>query len=158
MRQQPSVNFVDYCSQVSSSWVTDTGSNNHVAVDLSSFDHSETYNGHDTLHVGNGKGLPILHISSSHLYSPHKTFHLSQMLHVPEIKQNLLSVQKFCDDNNDEITQTTLLTSPSSGGLYSFHLPQFQPTSFEVAFFATRDSSITWHQCLGHPHSCCCSQ
>ena len=135
-RQQPSANFADYRSQVSSSWVTDTSSTNHVAANLSSFDHFETYNGHDTLHVGNGKGLPILHIGSSQLYSPYKTFHLSQMLHVPEIKQNLLSVQKFFHDNNvyfefhtsffvvkDEITHTILLTGPSSCGLYSFHLP-----------------------------------
>lgn len=114
--------MADYRSRASSSWVTDIGSSHHVASDLSSFDHSEAYHDHDNLFVGNGKGLPILHIGSSKLYSPNKTFHLLQILHVAEIKQNLLSVQNLCDDNNvyfefhtsffavnDENTHTTLL-------------------------------------------------
>ncbi|GJX84927.1 hypothetical protein Tco_0335701 [Tanacetum coccineum] len=37
-------------------------------------DNSEAYYGDDALHVGNGKGLPILHIGSSKVYSPQKTF------------------------------------------------------------------------------------
>ena len=132
-RQPPSANFTKYRSQA---WLPDTGSSHHVTPDLSSFDNFEAYYGEDNLHVGNGKGLPILHIGSSHLSSPNKTFSFKYILHVPDIKQNLLYVQKFCLDNHmyfefhstlfvmkDKFTHTILLMSPNNGGLYSFRLP-----------------------------------
>ncbi|KAL4569482.1 hypothetical protein LXL04_025120 [Taraxacum kok-saghyz] len=165
--KQPSANYADYQSQTSTStsWLPDTGSTSHVAPDLSGFDTSEPYYGEDNLHVGNGKGLPILHIGSKRFYSPHKTFSIKNILHVPDIKKHLLSVQQFCHDNDvffefhssffavkDESTHNTLLTGPSDGGLYTFRLPAFQPLS-KVAFSSTRTSSTIWHQRLGHPHS-----
>ncbi|GJZ64305.1 putative RNA-directed DNA polymerase [Tanacetum coccineum] len=51
----------------------DTGANSHVTPDLEAMDNSEAYYGDDALHVGNGKGLPILHIGSSKVYLPQKT-------------------------------------------------------------------------------------
>ncbi|GKA56514.1 putative RNA-directed DNA polymerase [Tanacetum coccineum] len=117
----------------------DTGANSHVTPDLEAMDNSEAYYGNEALHVGNGKGLPILHIGSSKVYSPQKTFSLKKILHVPEISHNLLSVQKFCHDNDvffefhisyfvvkDESTHTTLLTGPSKHGLYTITLPQLK--------------------------------
>ncbi|GJU76232.1 retrovirus-related pol polyprotein from transposon TNT 1-94 [Tanacetum coccineum] len=50
----------------------DTEANSHVTPDLKAIDNSEAYYSDDTLHVSNGKGLPILHISSSKVYSPQK--------------------------------------------------------------------------------------
>ncbi|GJX77794.1 tryptophan synthase beta chain 1 [Tanacetum coccineum] len=50
-----------------------TGANSHVTPDLEVVDNSEAYYGNDALNVGNGKGLPILHIGSSKVYSPQKT-------------------------------------------------------------------------------------
>ncbi|GJR54038.1 retrovirus-related pol polyprotein from transposon TNT 1-94 [Tanacetum coccineum] len=90
----------------------DTRANSHVTLDLEAMDNSEAYYGDDTLHVGN------------------------------EISHNLLSVQKFCHDNDvffefytsyfvvkDESTHITLLTSPSKHGLYTITLPQLNPSS-----------------------------
>ncbi|KAJ0882624.1 putative RNA-directed DNA polymerase [Helianthus annuus] len=163
-RTPPSANYAAYRSQASTSWLPDTGSNSHVAFDHSGFEHSEPYYGEDSLRVGNGKGLPILHIGSSKLYSPTKTFNLSNILHVPQIKHNLLSVQQFCHVNKvyfefhstffavkDTSTHTTLLTGPSNNGLYSISLPHMQPLR-KVAFSAVRATAQTWHQRLGHPH------
>ncbi|MFS7906592.1 putative transcription factor interactor and regulator CCHC(Zn) family [Helianthus anomalus] len=53
--RQPSANYTDHRSQVSSSWLPDTGSNEHSAPDLSSIDYPEPYRGNDGLHVGNGQ-------------------------------------------------------------------------------------------------------
>jgi histone deacetylase 1/2 len=61
---------------------------------------SEPYNGNDNLHVGDGKGLSISHIGHTKLYNPHRSFTLSNVLHVPAITKPLLSVQKFHLDNN----------------------------------------------------------
>nr|GEV92062.1 WAS/WASL-interacting protein family member 1-like [Tanacetum cinerariifolium] len=46
-----------------------TGENSHVTPNLEAMDNSEAYYGDDALHVGNGKGLSILHIGSSKVYS-----------------------------------------------------------------------------------------
>ncbi|KAJ9567488.1 hypothetical protein OSB04_003454 [Centaurea solstitialis] len=162
---KPSANYADTRSHASTSWLPDTGSNNHVAPDMMGFDSVESYYGDDNLHVGNGNALPILHIGSSRLYSPNKTFHLNNILHVPQIKKHLLSVQNFCKDNHvyfefhatffvvkDTSTHSTLLTGPSDGGLYSINLPTSQSLP-KVAFSTTRTTTTTWHQRLGHPHS-----
>ncbi|KAJ0726566.1 putative RNA-directed DNA polymerase [Helianthus annuus] len=162
--RSPSANYSDVHSQSSTPWRPDTGATNHVAPDLSTFDYSEPYFGGDNLRVGDGKPLPILHIGSTRYYSPNKTFSLKNILHVPQIKQNLLSVQQFCHDNNvffefhstffsvkDKSTRTTLLTGPSNDGLYTFCLPRIQDVP-KVAFSTARASSKTWHQRLGHPH------
>ncbi|KAM0051662.1 putative RNA-directed DNA polymerase [Helianthus debilis subsp. tardiflorus] len=53
--RQPSANYADYRSQASSSWLTDTGSNEHSAPDMSGFDSAEPYYGDDHLRVGNGQ-------------------------------------------------------------------------------------------------------
>ncbi|KAI3694504.1 hypothetical protein L1987_77470 [Smallanthus sonchifolius] len=131
---------------------------------MSRFDSAEPYYGDDSLHVGNGTGLPILHIGSSHHYLPNKTFSLTNILHAPQIKRNLLFVQRFCHDNNvyfefhsnffsvkDECTHNTLLTGPSEDVLYSITLPTALPVP-KVAFSTSRASAATWHQRLGHPH------
>ncbi|KAD3336768.1 hypothetical protein E3N88_32287 [Mikania micrantha] len=100
-RHTPTANYTDFRSHASSyNWLPNTGSSNHVAPYLSGFETSEPYYGEDNLHVGNGKALPILYIGSTKLYSPSKTFSLNNILHVPAIKTNLLSVQQFCKDNN----------------------------------------------------------
>ncbi|GJR29619.1 nucleotide-binding alpha-beta plait domain-containing protein [Tanacetum coccineum] len=129
IRTRPSTNFANTRAQssiASANWHLDTRANSHVTLDLEAMDNSEAYYGDDVLHVGNGKGLPILHICSSKVYSPQKTFSLKNILHVPDISHNLISVQKFYHDNDvffefhtsyfvvkDESTHTTLLTDPS---------------------------------------------
>ncbi|KAL4561491.1 hypothetical protein LXL04_033657 [Taraxacum kok-saghyz] len=163
-RQQPTANFAEHRSQ-NTTWLIDTGSNNHVSQDFSSLDSYTPYFGEDALHVDNGTGLPILHIGSTHFHSPSKSFLLSNILHVPAIKKNLLSVQKFCLDNDvffefhssffavkDNTTKTTLLTGPSNNNFYSICLPSIQSLP-RVAFTTFRALSDVWHQRLGHPHS-----
>jgi len=53
---------------------------------------SEPYFGNDNLHVGDGKGLPISHLDHTKIYTPHRSFTLSNVLHVPAITKPLLSV------------------------------------------------------------------
>lgn len=166
-RSNPQANFAA-CSDVGSTsattWFPDTGANSHVTPDLSNLDNSNAYHGNDSLHVSDGNPLPIFHIGSSKLFSPNKTFNLTNILHVPQIQKNLLSVKQFCRDNNvyfefhssffvlkDESTHTTLLSGPSDNGLYSLCLPQLKLIP-KIAFTATKVSSAIWHQRLGHPH------
>ncbi|GKB82360.1 putative ribonuclease H-like domain-containing protein [Tanacetum coccineum] len=130
----------------------DTRANSHVTPDLEAMENSEAYYGDDTLHAGNGKGLPILHIGSSKVYSPQKTVSIKNILHVPEISHNLFSVQKFYHDNDvffefhtsyfvvkDESIHTTLLTGPSKHGFYTITIPQLKSIN-KVSFSAVRAS------------------
>jgi hypothetical protein len=130
--QQHSVNLALHNPAGTAEWFPDTGANQHVTPDLATLTASEPYNGNDNLHVGDGKGLPISHIGHTKLYTPHHSFNLSNVLHVPTITKPLLSVQKFCLDNNVYFefhhfmfyvknlnTNEVLLSGQSKDGLYT---------------------------------------
>ncbi|KAF7143710.1 hypothetical protein RHSIM_Rhsim05G0062600 [Rhododendron simsii] len=145
-------------------WFPDTGATHHVTPDLSTITHSEPYQGVDQLRVGNGKGLSISNVGTSFLSSPHSTFKLSNVLHVPALTKSLLSVHQFCKDNSvffefhpssffvkDQVTQKTLLSGLNKDGLYQFTPPSV--TSSPPSVFAVdRVSLDCWHRRLGHPH------
>jgi hypothetical protein len=82
--------------------------------------------------VANGAGLKIIRSGTSTLSSPSKSFTLNQILLVPDIQKNLLSVHRFCLDNNvffefhasffivKDYSGNTLHRGPLSNGLYNF--------------------------------------
>jgi len=129
---------------------------------------SEPYNGNDNLHVGDGKGLPISHVGHTKLYTPHRSFTLSNVLHVPAITKPLLSVQKFCLDNNvyfefhpflfyvkDLNTNEVLLSGHSKDGLYTLSRFRSSIMSVPQAYWSPciSTSADLWHRRLGHPTS-----
>lgn len=68
--------------------------------DFNLLDTSSTYNGFDSVRVGDGSSLPIKHTGSSNISTPTGIFKLNHLLHVPSITKNLHSVSHFCYDNN----------------------------------------------------------
>ena len=81
-------------------WYPDTIVNFHITPDLANLSIAHDYNGHDQLHVGNGQGLQITHTSITSLPSSSGSFSLKNVLRVPQIVKNLLSVQIFVIDNS----------------------------------------------------------
>ena len=145
-------------------WFPNTGGNHHVMPDLASMTSSKPYLGNDHLHVGDGWGLVISNITHSKIHSPKCTFTLSNILHVLDIKKPLLSIQKFCLENNvffefhsflfyvkDHMTKKVLLSSWSRDGLYV--LFESFATSLPQVFSSTclSTSSDVWHRWRGHP-------
>jgi hypothetical protein len=61
---------------------------------------SDAYTGSDQIRVENGTGLSINHIGSARISYPSRSFILKNLLHVPSICKNLLSVSKFAHDNS----------------------------------------------------------
>jgi histone deacetylase 1/2 len=129
---------------------------------------SEPYNGNDNLHVGDGKGLSISHIGHTKIYNPHRSFTLSNVLHVPAITKPLLSVQKFCLDNNvyfefhpflfyvkDLNTNEVLLSGQSKDDLYTLSRFGSSVPSIPQAYWSPciSASADLWHHRLGHPTS-----
>ncbi|KAF7833293.1 Retrovirus-related Pol polyprotein from transposon TNT 1-94 [Senna tora] len=118
-------------------WYPDSGATNHVTANAQNLMTSADYSGQEQLHVGNGAGLNIQHIGHSSLKSPFNssvTLHLNNLLHVPNITKNLVSVSRFAHDNNcffefhptccfvkSQATKQVLLRGTIKGdGLYSF--------------------------------------
>jgi histone deacetylase 1/2 len=50
--------------------------------------------------MADGSGMRILHVGQALLPTPTKSLYLCNVLHVPSVTRNLLSVLKFTHDNN----------------------------------------------------------
>uniref|UniRef100_A0A2N9G5P5 Integrase catalytic domain-containing protein n=1 Tax=Fagus sylvatica TaxID=28930 RepID=A0A2N9G5P5_FAGSY len=83
-----------------SSWISDTGATDHFTPNISHIPDCHDYKGTDQVIVGNGQSLPITHTGNSQLYASSHLFKLRKILHVPSMSSNLLSVHRFCKDNN----------------------------------------------------------
>ncbi|XP_078442929.1 uncharacterized protein LOC144712509 [Wolffia australiana] len=112
-------------------WYPDSGATHHVSSNAEIIRQAREYQGNDSLQIGNGSGLKILSIGSSKISTERRTLNLKDIMHVPEITKNLLSVRKLTLDNNvyiefhkscclvkDEVTHRTLLTGTIKNGLY----------------------------------------
>jgi hypothetical protein len=122
----------------------------------------EPYRGHDKVRTANGSGMPITHVGqASPLSSTSRRLHLCNVLCVPLITRNLISVCKFTYDNEvfcefhlfyllikDRVTREVLLRGRVHQVLYVLEAPPAP----EV-FSGVRVSSAHWHTRLGHPAS-----
>jgi hypothetical protein len=86
--------------QVDPNWYSDTGATYHITSDLDRLSLREKYHDLDTVQVGNGTGLQILHLGSCSINTDTRPLALNNVLHVPEISKHLLSVDKLARDNN----------------------------------------------------------
>ena len=141
-------------------WYPDSGATHHVTNDAQNLVDPALYQGPDQLQVGNGVGLPISSTGSSSLISRSQPLKLVNILHVPAIRRNLLSVYRLTNDNavfiefhatycvvKDEATGKPLLQDTAKDGLYRHaeaHLPE--------ANVGEKVGSESWHHRLGHPN------
>jgi hypothetical protein len=119
---------------VDENWYADSGATHHLIADLANLNVcADEYHDQEQIRVGNGQGLPINHVGTTQLLSPTSSFQLHDILHVSQISQNLLSIQKFTTNTHtfvelhpnffnvkDQATGKLLLHSPSRNGLYPF--------------------------------------
>ena len=76
-------------------WFIDIGASAHMTPDPSQLDKVEPYHGKDCVIVGNGASLPISHTG---MLSPSSNFKLLDVLIVPRLTKNLLSISKLTSD------------------------------------------------------------
>ena len=81
-------------------WLADLGTSNHLTANLNNLSLQSQYKGPEQVIMGNGQSLPINHIGNGTLSTKYHNFILKNVLHVPRIAMNFLSVHKFCLDNN----------------------------------------------------------
>ncbi|RVW13483.1 Retrovirus-related Pol polyprotein from transposon TNT 1-94 [Vitis vinifera] len=150
------------------SWFLDSGATHHLSHTAANIHNGTPYNGTDSVMVGNGKSLPITQVGHSFLHTPAKPFVLHNVLHVPQLTSNLISVSKFCTDSNtilefhpssffvkDKDTKVTLLQGQLERGLYKFPTSSISsPTAspkHQVFLTKTQPTTMLWHQRFGHP-------
>ena len=120
-------------------WYLDSGATHHTTSNFAALDIKTEYSGFGKLLVGNGSALPISHIGHSSL-SYSRPLHLRNILLVPAIKKNLISISQFTLHNNviiefdashfyvkDKVTKATLVQGQPHDGLYQLDNPS--PTS-----------------------------
>ena len=123
----------------------------------------KNYHGDDNVKVGDGTALPITHTGQKTLHTSLSKFFLHDVLLVPQLSHNLLSVRRFTHDNNCAVlfypssfsmkalpTQVDLARSNSHGSLYPF-LCHGGSGSSPTAMLVSRVSPSLWHHRLGHP-------
>ncbi|KAJ9680254.1 hypothetical protein PVL29_019536 [Vitis rotundifolia] len=76
-------------------WYLNTGASPHMTPDLSYLDQASNYTGKDRVVVENGASLPITHTST---ISPTPSLDLLNILVVPRLMKNLLSISKLTSD------------------------------------------------------------
>jgi histone deacetylase 1/2 len=141
------------------SWLLDSGASHHVTSDLNNLSLHAPYSGTDDIMIGDGSTLPITHTGSTSLTTPLHTFQLHNVLCVPSMEKNLISISQFCTSNNVSIeflpstflvkelhTGTTLLQGQTKDGVYEW--PSSSPF---IAFSTIKPTSFDWHHRLGHP-------
>ncbi|GJX44712.1 ribonuclease H-like domain-containing protein [Tanacetum coccineum] len=141
-------------------WHMDTGASSHLNFNASNLSTIFDKRLFPSVHVGDGKSIPVTNTGHSIIPSHHRPLHLHNVLVTPNIIKNLISVRQFTRDNNctiefdafgfsvkDYLTRHILLRCDSSSDLY----PVTKPSTSPIAFLST--SASTWHQRLGHPAS-----
>ncbi|KAL4273926.1 hypothetical protein GQ457_13G024130 [Hibiscus cannabinus] len=81
-------------------WYPDTGATHHVTNDSANLQAGTVYIGNRRLLMGNGDGVLIFQVGQGSLYTNGRSLVLQNLLHVPLIKKNLLSVSQLVRDND----------------------------------------------------------
>ncbi|RVW51530.1 Retrovirus-related Pol polyprotein from transposon RE2 [Vitis vinifera] len=155
---QPRAHYASYTPS-HTSWLLDNGASHHVTTNLHNLSMHTPYNGSDDIMIGDGSGLSITHTGFSSLHTTHNIFKLNNVLYVPTMKKNLISISQFGTSNNVSIeflptallvkdiqTGITLLKGNTKDGVYEW--PVSPPL---LAFSSLKTTLSEWHQRLGHP-------
>jgi hypothetical protein len=160
---QPYAYYSSSSSGQDYNWYPDSGATHHLTSDINNLNlKSDDYIGSNQIKIGKGTGLPIHHIGHTRFFTPPYHFDLFNVLHVPYISKNLLSVHLFTKDTNtffefypyyfllkDRRSKRVLLCSPNRQGLYQFPFPANKsPPSTLVGECVSLPQR---HSRLGHP-------
>ncbi|XP_019435087.1 PREDICTED: uncharacterized protein LOC109341601 [Lupinus angustifolius] len=166
-----------------SMWYPDSGATNHLTADPTML-HEPTENfGPDQIYMGNGTKASISCCGNTYFQSSNPLVFLSlqNLLLVPTITKNLMSVSQFAKDNccyfefhpnyclvkSQDTDEVLLQGSLTSEGLYAFPslIPKSAQTKFSAGPTSHNASALTsttvntksshfllWHYRLGHAH------
>ena len=135
----------------------------HITTSANNLSPQVPYQGQEQVSVGNGQNLPIQHIGNTKLHTKFRKFQLRNVLHVPRIASNLLSVHKLCLHNNCSCyfdannipTGRLLYKGLSKNGVYPIQSSLLLNSAVNkrayVAHSALSKKWNLWHSRLCHP-------
>lgn len=144
-------------------WYFDNGATNHVTNDLTNLSAKEEHKGHEKLAVGDRNTLMITHTGKALLntLNPKHKLLLRNILHVPKIKKNLLSISSLLSNNDitiefsngkccvkDNRQVTLLLDRVLKHGMFQFS----SPTAQTAKSFISSPSLISFHNVKSSPY------
>ncbi|MDV3181262.1 MAG: hypothetical protein Q8830_03595 [Candidatus Phytoplasma australasiaticum] len=95
---QPRANFASSFTD-SADWSVDSGASHCVTIELQNLSLAIDYDGDDVM-IGDGKSLSVTHSGTITLNTFAHSLRLSNVLCVPKIKKNLISIYQLCNQNN----------------------------------------------------------
>ncbi|KAH9723193.1 retrovirus-related pol polyprotein from transposon RE1 [Citrus sinensis] len=127
--------LADMDGAADANWYLDSGATHHLTNDMRNMTMAESFAGNSKLIIGNGTGLHITHVGNAvlrmHNSSAHHTLKLNNMLLVPQISKNLISISQLTKDNNivieftdkscfvkDKVRNLIILQGKAEKGLY----------------------------------------
>lgn len=160
---QPRANVSAAASYNANNWLLDSGATHHITSDLQNLSLHQSYEGGETVAIADGSNQTITHTGSTTLPSHHKSLTLDDVLCVPKINKNLISVYGLCNTNQVSVeffpssfqvkdlnTETRLIQGKAEAQLYQWPTTQSSP----AAMFASPSPKAplsSWHSRLGHP-------
>lgn len=117
-------------------WYPDSGASSHITAASDNMQQPRLFLGNECILTANGSPLPIFGCGQSVVHSlTNKSFILCDLLHVLAASRNLLSIHRFCCDNNvilvfdsqrvqvkDLVTEDMLMEGRTNGSLYELPL------------------------------------
>ena len=76
-------------------WYPDSVAASRMTPDDSSLLSKTVYSGSALVKVGDGTLLPVVHVGNTSLISKHRPLTLKNVLHMPKVQLNLLSIRKL---------------------------------------------------------------
>lgn len=76
-------------------WILDSGASSHMTSNLLQFTSIHVYHGVDSVMVGNDISLPITHIRNVSIHTQFGELCLQNVLLLPTLQQNLLSISQL---------------------------------------------------------------
>lgn len=145
-------------------WIVDSGATHHLTTDLHNLSLHQPYNGGEEVIIADGSGLPITHTGSSTLSTSSRPLALNNILYVPNLHKNLISVYRLCNANRvsveffpahfqvkDLSTGVRLLQGRARDELYEWPVESKPTTTSLFASPTPKTTLISWHSRLGHP-------
>ncbi|KAJ9556373.1 hypothetical protein OSB04_010987 [Centaurea solstitialis] len=142
-------------------WLFDSGASFHATNDLNNLSIHAPYDGTEELVIGDGSCLQISHIGSLILYTSNTPLILKNVLYVPSLSRNIISISRLCIDNNfliefysfvfvikDLATKLPLFTGTTIKGMY-----EIRSSPSPIIYTMHTATSSMWHHRLGHPQN-----
>lgn len=143
-------------------WTSDTGASNHMTGNTGMLKNIRPYLGTDSVLIGDGTSLAIKSIGDAFVKNEVQVLPLNNVLHVPHLKRNLLSISQLIDHYplNCEFSNVnfcvkeweighTRMTERCKDDLYVISSPHELNYSHRLKSC----SAEVWHQRLGHPQA-----